>query len=385
MWAWLISANSGWRWNGALVGIWNAVGLVLVLAFYKDPASDLPHRPRMEILREVDFVGGFLSIAGAVCLMLGLQLGAQDTPWTSATVLVPFFIGVALIAVFFIWETTFAKFPMVPKAIFSKDKRSMIAILLITFFSGGNFFVVLLFWPTQCYNMYGAVPVQVGIRALPIGFGIIGGAFLALILIGVTKGRTKSLMIIFTVTMTAFTGAMSVADTTNLNPTVYAILSLSCIGVGCVIIPASIIAQIICPTELIGTITAITLSIRYLGGAIAFTAYYNVFYAKFYALATQVGVQLAIVDKVSFDYPTLVDLVTWAGEARFAELRNLIATSDKVLRKDAFDIIISRVQVAFADAYRWPYWISIAFGSVCIVCSFFLRDIRKHMEAQEMS
>lgn len=31
----------------------------------------------------------------------------------------------------------------------------MIIILLITFLSGGNFFVMLLMWPTQIYNVYG--------------------------------------------------------------------------------------------------------------------------------------------------------------------------------------------------------------------------------------
>jgi hypothetical protein len=31
----------------------------------------------------------------------------------------------------------------------------MIVILLITFLSGGNYFVMLLFWPTQVYNVYG--------------------------------------------------------------------------------------------------------------------------------------------------------------------------------------------------------------------------------------
>ena len=31
-----------------------------------------------------------------------------------------------------------------------------IIILLITFLSGGNFFVLLLFWPTQIYNVYGS-------------------------------------------------------------------------------------------------------------------------------------------------------------------------------------------------------------------------------------
>jgi hypothetical protein len=42
----------------------------------------------------------------------------------------------------------------VPPALFSKAKRTIIVILLITFLSGGNFFVMLLFWPTQIYNVY---------------------------------------------------------------------------------------------------------------------------------------------------------------------------------------------------------------------------------------
>lgn len=44
---------------------------------------------------------------------------------------------------------------MVPRALFSKAKKTMIVILLITFLSGGNYFVMLLFWPTQVYNVYG--------------------------------------------------------------------------------------------------------------------------------------------------------------------------------------------------------------------------------------
>jgi hypothetical protein len=31
----------------------------------------------------------------------------------------------------------------------------MIIILLITFLSGGNFFALLIFWPTEVYNVYG--------------------------------------------------------------------------------------------------------------------------------------------------------------------------------------------------------------------------------------
>lgn len=74
--------------------------------------------------------------------------------WNSVHVLVPFCLGLFLIICFFIWELKFAKYPMAPRKLFSRSKRTMVLTLLITFFSGGNFFVMLLFWPTQVYNMY---------------------------------------------------------------------------------------------------------------------------------------------------------------------------------------------------------------------------------------
>lgn len=380
LWAQLIVLGSNWRWNGALIGAWNLVGLILVGFFYKDPAAAIQSRPKMEVLKEIDYIGGFLSIVGVVLFMMGMQFGAQDTPWSSATVLTPFLLGVFLIIAFFVYEMKFAKNPMVPAALFSKDKRSMIAILLITFFSGGNFLVVLLFWPTQSYNMYGDDPIQDGIRTLPIGFGIIAGAFVALVLIGVTKGRTTIIMLVFCVWMTAFTGAMSAARLDNLNPLVWPILTLSCFGVGAVIIPCSIVAQIVAPTELIGTITAITLSIRYIGGAAAFTAYYNVFYSKLYPLLVSAGYDVAV-EGISYDYPTLYTLMNYAGRSQFRQLHELIESSPLIFKKDiAYDFIIAKSQAAFEVAYQWPYWISIAFGGVCIISCFFLRDIRVHME-----
>lgn len=255
----------------------------------------------------------------------------------------------------------------------------MVLILFITFLSGGNFFAMLLFWPTQVYKMYGPNPVGAGIRTLPIGFGIIGGAVIALVLIAVTKGRTTILMIFWTSLMTAFVGAVSVANLNNLHPTVFAIVTLASIGVGAVIIPCSIIAQIVAPTNLIGTITAITLSIRYIGGAIGFTVYYNLFYHKFFKLAQTVGYDLAV-EGYSYNITTLTTLVTLAADSEYAVLKNYIATEPTVLKKaTAYDAVIHGVEQTFVFAYRWPYWVSIAFGGACVLCSFGLRDVRKFM------
>jgi hypothetical protein len=83
-----------------------------------------------------------------------LDANASQYPWGSAHNLAPLILGIVFIIAFFVWEF-YAPYPMVPKAMFSKAKKTMIVILLITFLSGGNYFVLLLFWPTQVYNVYG--------------------------------------------------------------------------------------------------------------------------------------------------------------------------------------------------------------------------------------
>lgn len=52
---------------------------------------------------------------------------------------------------------------MFPKRL-QQDPRVLGLTLVITFISGANFFSILMFWPTQAFNVYGHDPVQVGIR-----------------------------------------------------------------------------------------------------------------------------------------------------------------------------------------------------------------------------
>ncbi|RMZ80142.1 hypothetical protein DV737_g3064, partial [Chaetothyriales sp. CBS 132003] len=366
LWAQLITQGSNWRYNGFLIGAWNIVGLILVVLCYKEPSRK--NRSAKDILGNVDYIGGFLSTAGVVLFMMGMQWGAREHPWLSAQVLVPFLLGVALIAIFFVYEVMWAKHPMVPARIFSRDKRTMGAILLVTFLSGGNFFALLLFWPTEVFNVYGNDPLQIGIRTLPIGFGIIAGSVTNLVLIRATKGRVRILMVFWCTFMTAFVGAIAVARTDNIKPTVYAIVTMASIGVGAVIIPCSLIAQVVAPTDLIGTITAITLSIRYIGGAIGFAVFYNVFFHKYYELANTIATPQVAQAGITRDFFELIAAISLGSNAEYAALKDLIAASPTMSHKDtAYQTIMDATTHTFALAYQWPYWISIAFGGSCII------------------
>ena len=383
MYAQLITRASSWRYVGLFCGVYAFVGLITTAVFYFPPRRlNSEGYSKRKIASRVDYVGGLLSISGVLLFTMGLQWGSQQYPYTNAHVLAPLILGGICMIAFVLWERFGTKYPMVPGRL-KKDPRVLALTLVITFFSGANFFALLFFWPTQAYNVYGNDPVGVGLRGLPIGFCIIGGAVIALVLIGVTKGRIRLIMVFFSGLMTAGTGAMAIVEVYNLN-TVYGVLTIASLGVGGVIVPCSVITTIICPDDLIATITALTLSVRVIGGAIGFTVYYNIFYHKFVGYATEiVGIKAAAQQLLLLNVTLVTELVTAAGNGQFQLLRNM--TDQFESTPNAYPVIIGATQVAFAHAYRWVYYISIAFGVITFVCSCFLGDIKKYMVSLRFS
>lgn len=104
---------------------------------------------------------------------------------------------------------------MFPRRI-NQAPRILTLTLIITFISGANFFSILMFWPTQSFNVYGHNPVDVGIRGIPVGFSIMTGAVVVLVLLSVFRGANRMLMIISSVLMTAGCGAMAVGRVDNM-------------------------------------------------------------------------------------------------------------------------------------------------------------------------
>lgn len=196
---------------------------------------------------------------------------------------------------FVVWEAYGAKHPMFPKRL-RQEPRILGLTLVITFISGANFFSILMFWPTQAFNVYGHDPVGVGIRGIPVGFSILAGACIVLWLLSLLRGHNKELLIASSILMTAGCGALAIGRVDNLYQ-LWGLLVLAGLGIGGIVVPASIIckfdclalmmkfllivsATIICPDDLIATVAALTLAIRVIGGSIGYCVYYNVFICK---------------------------------------------------------------------------------------------------------
>jgi hypothetical protein len=272
------------------------------------------------------------------------------------------------------WESYGAKFPMFPKRL-RKDPNILALTLVITFISGANFFSVILFWPTQAFNVYGHDPIGVGIRGIPIGFSILTGACVVLWLLSVFHGGNKWLLIGSSVMMTAGCGALAAARIDNLNA-VYGILVVAGLGIGGIVVPASIITTIICPDDLIATITALTLAVRVIGGAIGYAVYYNVFYNKFVPLLS-VGIATACYENNIFDLDTITEIATLTGASLINDILEVPGVDGNVTK---WEILVAAGQLAYSQAYPYVYYVSIAFGSISIIAACFLGDISKYMD-----
>ena len=79
LWAQLIASHSTWRNCGALCGAWAAVGLIMTAIFYfPPPRVNSKGLTRMEVFKQIDFVGGLLSISGMIVFMAALQWGGYQ-------------------------------------------------------------------------------------------------------------------------------------------------------------------------------------------------------------------------------------------------------------------------------------------------------------------
>ncbi|KAH8684839.1 MFS multidrug transporter-like protein [Tricladium varicosporioides] len=375
LWAQLIAYHAHWRYVGLLCGVWAFIGFVMTAIFYFPPprvnSSGLSNK---EIISQIDFVGGFLSISGIILFIAGLLWGGYEYAWSSVHVLVPLLLGAALLIAFAFWEIYGAKYPMFPSRL-KKDPRILTLTLIITFISGANFFSVLLFWPTQAFNVYGHDPVGVGIRGLPIGFSILIGACIVLWLLSVFKGHNRALMIASSCMMTAGCGALAVARQDNINTT-YGILVVAGLGIGGIVVPASIITTIICPDDLIATVAALTLAIRVVGGAIGYTTYYNVFLNKFKPILAK-NILIACMENRILIPNTIKAAAELTGASLLDEILTLPGVDGN---RTIWNTIVLAGQNAYADAYPYVYYASIAFGVVSVAASLLLGDISKYMD-----
>lgn len=195
-------ANSSWRWIGVTLSIWNAITFAILAYFYHPPPRvNSLGLSRKAVLARIDFLGGALVTLGMLLVLVGINWGGQQHPWTSAYVLVFILFGAFVLIVFGLWEKFGAAHPLFPRRIVHAP-RAFFCLLLVIFAAGVNFIAIVVFWPIQSISVFGADRFQTGINTLPVGFSIIGGAVISALLITRFKKHITIIMTFFCIIQT---------------------------------------------------------------------------------------------------------------------------------------------------------------------------------------
>lgn len=243
--------------------------------------------------------------------------------------------------------------------------------LVITALAGANFYSMLNFWPLECQQLYGPDPHVIARTVVAFGYAVALGVILVDWGLSLFRGANRELLVISSCLMTAGVGALAAVNQNN--PSLGIGMSfMGGLGVGGIIVPAAVILTIISPDEVIATVTAITLSIRLIGGSIGYAIYFNVFENKLTeVLPTTVGLAVAKAGLPITEIPAFITALVAQNLTAVSQIRGI---TPKILLTAQAAVTESYVQ-----GFRMIYLVSIAFGGAAIISSVFLGDIKKYM------
>ncbi|KIL87403.1 hypothetical protein FAVG1_09109 [Fusarium avenaceum] len=175
----VISQHSTWRWVFLLNVPGGVVAFAMVSVFL--PASEESSRLSfLKVLRSkvrrsnwvrVDVLGILFLLAASVLLVFALEEGGTRYSWSSAVVISPLVLAVALFVAFGFWEVHVEQSPSKQEPVFPpsicKDRISS-AMLLTTCFVGFPFVSMVVNIPQRAQAVYGMSPSEAGLILLPM-------------------------------------------------------------------------------------------------------------------------------------------------------------------------------------------------------------------------
>ncbi|ANB11859.1 Vba5p [Sugiyamaella lignohabitans] len=206
-----------------------------------------------EKIKKVDYIGVLLLAIGLSCLLLPLSFGSSTSPWNSAEVISLFVIGFFGCIAFFIYNFFISKVPLIPRRI---AKVAQVVLPCLGLFGCyGALMIGCIFLATFFQVVKGADGMQSGIDILPL----ILPTILAIIFSGAIvskKGITKPLAIVGSALSTVGFGLLTLLNENSPSSKRIGYQILAGVGLGLLVQPMTISAQIASPKSNGGVLIA---------------------------------------------------------------------------------------------------------------------------------
>ncbi len=191
-----------------------SAAVVALYFWYKPPSFETKHRAdgktRLQLLRELDYVGLFLFTAGCAILLLALNWGGREHPWKSAAVIAPILVSAFTFGALACWETYYPlRYPILPPDMFRRSPQFCV-IVVVVFINGMLYYSCNVLWPREAAVLFAPANNAVigGVYANIFSFGTI--ASFAIVLGFVPNvGHERWQMVGFLVIQVSFIGGMA--------------------------------------------------------------------------------------------------------------------------------------------------------------------------------
>ncbi|EUC29242.1 hypothetical protein COCCADRAFT_8533 [Bipolaris zeicola 26-R-13] len=369
--SWVIIKETGnWRICYYVMIAFQVVNLGLLVLFYNPPSWEQKKnehgKSAGQLLREFDWLGLFLFLAGCTLFIVGVSWGGSMAPWVSATVLAPIIIGLLTLIGLGFYEAYYTlSAPLFPPRLF-RALRHFTVPMLVMAIGGMQYYSNATLWPRLSQLIYATDEISKGLYAevLPLGT-IIGG-----IIVAFSKliGHQRWVIMFAVALQTACVGAMSTSTMENpVKSIVLTVIISTCTSVnllnGMVLVGFGIIYQ-----KDIGTAAGLAGTSRLLAGAVATAIFGNVTNNKYGDLLPErVRSNLA-----PFDLPpAIVTRLIAAARANNAATYAAIPG----ITPDVQAAASLGNKQAYLEGAHLSYLVALAFGLLGVIAAFFIPSV----------
>lgn len=223
-------------------------------------------------------------------------------------------------------------------------------------------------WGLECLQIFGPDEGRVARLLVPSAFSILIGVILGNWTISLFRGANRELFLVSSAMMTAGAGALAAVNQ-NTASLGMGLSFLGGLGIGGIVKPAATILMIVSPDEVLGTVSALTISARTIGSVIGSTLFFNVLQNKLNgALPVNIGGAVAEAGL------TMNETTSFPGDFLSRNSTAIVQFSPTVLLSADLNNVDSYVQ-----GFRMVFLVSIAFGGAAVIASIFLGNMKKHM------
>ncbi|OAG44818.1 hypothetical protein AYO21_00779 [Fonsecaea monophora] len=357
--------HDGWRWSYYLMIITTSITIALMYLYYHPPTFSMLHvtNTKMQKIKALDYGGIVLFSGGFILFLLGINWGGVFHLWKSAHVIACIVVGCLMIIGFCVYEAYIPSDPLIPLSIMKNTEFMM--IVLVACAGGMIYYSMTVLWPTIC-TLFTDDILYNGWLSMSVSGGFSLGTIVCSITFGF--GRVRWQLMAAVVIFVGFVGAEAATTQYTKNMSVaFAIVGLFFAGFTEGLVNATVSFTV--PAEDIGLAVGVSNGLRVLAGGVA-TAIYNSIMANQQAKLHARDIPPAVLDAglPRSSLATLMSVVASGGST--ASLQKIPGVTSGVLAA-----LADAEKDALAGSVKLVFLVSLAFGGVGIVATFFIKNV----------